>query len=66
MVVELGGYDHRGVLELDTIVVVVSRGRMGRKGLVVVVVAMVVVTMHVLGHVLWITWCGHERRMGVL
>jgi hypothetical protein len=77
VVVELGGYDHGGVLELDTIVVVVSGGRgrmekMGRKGLVVLVVIMamkrmvVVVTMHVLGRVLWIVLCGHERRMGVL
>lgn len=72
MVVKLGGYDHGGVLELDTIVVVVSRGRgrMNRKRSVVVVVAMermvVVVTMHVLGRVLGIVCCGHERRMGVL
>ena len=39
VVVELGGYDDGGVLELDTIVVVVRGGRMDRKGLVVVVVA---------------------------
>ena len=72
MVVELRGYDHgRGVLELDTIVVAVSRGRMKRKWMAVVVVAMEsrlgrkVVTMHVLGRVLWIV-CSHERRVSLL
>lgn len=65
------------MLELDTIVVVVSRGRMDRKRLVIVVVAMmerdgtcrlgrkVVVTMHVLGRVLWIVCSSHEGRVGL-
>ena len=79
VVIQLRRYDHGGVLELDTtIVVVVSRGRIQRKGLVVVIVAMArdgtcrlgrkvtVVTMHVLGRVLWNVLCSHERRVGLL
>ena len=78
VVIELGRYDHGGVLELDTtIVVVVSRGRVQRERLVVVIVAMeregtcrlgrkVVVTMHVLGRVLWNVLRSHEGRVGLL